>query len=1186
MWRIIKTPRLIIVVLSLLILAKVIVLGRLVYGDIPLFSVGQSHVNLLYTWGPEQLGTSVRQGLNTIRDQILVLVSLNDGMFYFLKYILPLLLIPISYFYIFRKLSISNRFALIAASLFPLFTPIVFGDFITGQTFWIYLTLPWVLYFAIKIFYLHEFRLRNYLLLGTMLLLSLGALPPIIVPLLAMLGIFVLFGLLFTASGQPLQLLSRFAIAGVVSLSVFAVMAAPYLLVASSGRQAYTPASLLGDYYHNYSGTYYLNIFRLAGNNGNGQSTLGYNTLSLSNALGYLLFILTIAGAVIVGTARKKYRYRPVILGALAAMLTVLGFLDFMATNMDIGAIIFQSQWVVSTIRNPSKIYTILLPLFTLLVAFCLQNSMERVHVTWQKAAMGVAMIFLVVGYGWPALGGDLGLLHNRGNKRSSYKPDPVVTEIAAGAPQHSRTLLMPANHRDELNYQNLNDGLNILRLEGGMPQTSQLVKQLNTSLNNRDAYFFNYLTAAGIKDIFVKKDSAAYENMLFTIFPVQTSPVQTADFVAGSTRRINETNDYWHFAKTDSNNVVFSPSSITALDGAKNIKTAAPFMLPRAAVVEPPTSSFKAQAGMYAIKATLKEGQTIAEGKAQLHDPNLLLADMYAVEHGRARFVMFDVLNPLDHSIAKTYAQPVPPDATSIFLDDTMYAFSKEKQRISLRGGDYTVQSANLEPITITDADPSFELAIPKAGDATANAGSPSNIYAKAAGDAADGRQALLLGSANHTAFVQKDLHLPDVNSDYVVKFQYKNIRGQEPSFSVLQDDENVLAGNGHLDSGQQGKWQTYYSLITPATDFADSNLQLFFYTDGTKNEPSENAFDNIQLYRVKRSDAGSLSLANYPSDYALTNYTYHARPEDNTPNMLKNGSFEDDSLWGPVGDATISSAGKAKIWAGKNIDAHGGKASLQLTSDNHTAFVARAVRHFAAHTVYKLSFFYKHVSGHNPSFAVWQEGVNIARPSQELKPDNIGWNYYETFFVPDASATNLTVYLYSPSTGEKTINLYDDVTLQPTSLVANYLEKTSAAGQQPAAIVASSQRINPTLVKIKARPGKGMVVLNESFHAGWTAYAVAGDKTVTLRDQLKPGAGGKIIPDHVLVNGFANGWWVDSKALGLNNDYTILLAYTPQQTMFVGLAGTGTTASLIGAYLLYDHRKRKREYWGWRWR
>jgi hypothetical protein len=362
---------------------------------------------------------------------------------------------------------------------------------------------------------------------------------------------------------------------------------------------------------------------------------------------------------------------------------------------------------------------------------------------------------------------------------------------------------------------------------------------------------------------------------------------------------------------------------------------------------------------------------------------------------------------------------------------------------------------------------------------------------------------------------------------------------------------------------------------------------VKLYIYTGNSTGQVSENFIDNIQLSTVTNDNQqATLRIPQYHSDYDIAAYTGQQADTNAGENLLVNGSFEDEKGWGKAGDATVGAGGKAHIQAERSRDAADGKWSLKLLSSNHTAYVSKPVSRYEPNAVYHLSLKYKHVSGRNPTVAVWQDGVNISSPSQELKGTSGTWNTFDTYFVPEEGASNLTVFLYSPSAGEKTVNLYDDIQLEPTSLVSTYFEKVNDAAAQPTAIVSSFKRVNPTAITIEAKPGTGMVVFNESFQKGWKAYIVkdgVASNSAAVGAVMQPP--GELISDHVEVNGFANGWVIDAKkykaAAGTSN-YHIALLYTPQRAMYKGFIVSILTILTVTAYLAhYTWRNRFEHIW-----
>jgi len=1171
-------PQLLLLAVTMLVLWRVIALGHLTYGDIPYFDVATSKINFLYAWGAEQLGSPVRQSLNTLRDAALLLISPLGIVYYGLKYVVPILLIPQVYYFMFSRLGLRSKPVLLMASLFPLFTPIVFGDFLTGQTLWIYLTLPLVMFYTIKIFALQQFTLRNDILLALWLFLSLGMLPPIIVPLFFVVGVFALVMLLTHTDRSLVATAGRCVISGLRTGVVFSALALPYVLIASSGQAAYTSPSLLGDYHHNYADTNLFNTLRMAGNNGNGQSTLGYNEWSLTNLLGYVIAGLMIGGGIMIGLRQRLSRYWIVVIGLLAVLLTVLGFMQLLTINTLFGIKVFESQWLVSTVRNPSKLYAILLPIFALLFAFGFGNIVQR----YGKSTRSYFMVMAVVGgavaiYGWPALRGDLGLLAGREETVSNYRQDPATQRVARSpSAQDGRALLLPANHRDELNYQFLNPNFNMLRLEGSLPGSSKTVDALNDALNDRSLYFFNYLRALGVKTLFVKKDPTAYKTALFDLFSVRLSPEQTKTFLESELKLVKETNDYWEFHNPRASDIVYSPTKLIYIQDPVLRENNAPFYDENTAVI---TDTFEAQAPStthYRARDSIGVGQTIISGKAQLHDPALVVADI----HRDRDQAIVEIISPLAGSVERTLDVPLGANGTVMSLGDTNYVVTEQKQRVTMRAGEYRALISSLQPVSMTGSDASFEAPDRwKASDSTPGSPGDASIYTSSSSDKTEGTRSLALHSESHKAFVSLPLPVGDRQRKYILQFDYKNTTGQAASFSIYQGKQSILPAEGGLAKLDQ--WQTQTVFFSPDETNNDA-LSFFYYSEGTPQEPSENLIDHFRVFEVIDGDTVPVSIPSYLPDYDLKNYrSTQTSDASHGQNLLTNASFENKSLWGPVGDATKGERGKPVLSATQSIDKSHGSRSLELRSQNHTAYVARKATRFVPNAVYKLSFDYKHVVGRLPSFAVWQDGVTASKPSAELQ-SKAGWNHFESYFVPESGASNLTVYLYSRSNGERTVNLYDNVRLEMTSLVSTYLSEESAPTKPAQQIVESFERTNPTMVKVKMRPGAGLLVLSESFHAGWKAYIVPDqDVPDNLQSRLMASTPGTSIPAHQTVNGFANGWWIDSSdypELSGRNSYTVVLRYEPQKLLYGGLGVMGVTAVLISAYLVYGWWREKR--------
>lgn len=122
--------------------------------------------------------------------------------------------------------------------------------------------------------------------------------------------------------------------------------------------------------------------------------------------------------------------------------------------------------------------------------------------------------------------------------------------------------------------------------------------------------------------------------------------------------------------------------------------------------------------------------------------------------------------------------------------------------------------------------------------------------------------------------------------------------------------------------------------------------------------------------------------------------------------------------------------------------------------------------------------------------------------------------------------------------------------------------------------------KKINPTryIVDVEAeRPF--WLVLNESFYEGWKGYIKNRAKRIELKD-------------HALVNGYANGWYVDTNTVLVSESpvpggaqgvkqgkrFQIVLEFYPQRLFEIGLLISGLTLLGCISYLGYDVAKRSR--------
>ena len=144
---------------------------------------------------------------------------------------------------------------------------------------------------------------------------------------------------------------------------------------------------------------------------------------------------------------------------------------------------------------------------------------------------------------------------------------------------------------------------------------------------------------------------------------------------------------------------------------------------------------------------------------------------------------------------------------------------------------------------------------------------------------------------------------------------------------------------------------------------------------------------------------------------------------------------------------------------------------------------------------------------------------------------------------------------------------------------------------------------KINPTKYRIKVEGAKEpyTIVFSESFHQGWKAYINKAQndygKTVAsyFDGQIKEGTHRSIFLDrntfeawdkkpipedrHLLVNGYANSWYIKPEDAGGKEDYEIIIEFWPQRLFYIGLFISGLTLVGFLVYLIYDYLEKKKK-------
>ena len=122
--------------------------------------------------------------------------------------------------------------------------------------------------------------------------------------------------------------------------------------------------------------------------------------------------------------------------------------------------------------------------------------------------------------------------------------------------------------------------------------------------------------------------------------------------------------------------------------------------------------------------------------------------------------------------------------------------------------------------------------------------------------------------------------------------------------------------------------------------------------------------------------------------------------------------------------------------------------------------------------------------------------------------------------------------------------------------------------------------QRVNATKYRVNGKAARSFwLVFNESFDPGWKAYLSL--KEAPSQKSSSVSWKKTELRNHIMVNGYANGWYVDIPSLPdksqKEREFSIILKFRPQLLFTIGLIISGLTLLACIAYLIWYYRERK---------
>lgn len=172
--------------------------------------------------------------------------------------------------------------------------------------------------------------------------------------------------------------------------------------------------------------------------------------------------------------------------------------------------------------------------------------------------------------------------------------------------------------------------------------------------------------------------------------------------------------------------------------------------------------------------------------------------------------------------------------------------------------------------------------------------------------------------------------------------------------------------------------------------------------------------------------------------------------------------------------------------------------------------------------------------------------------RPVGEVRGSGVeeaGWRHFEEIVEADHGAEEVGLYLYTTAGKDLETGEFKNVTVRRIPEPRVVLRKLGNSDIREIPKITFA-RVNPAKYRVRVEGAKEpyTLVFNEGFHRGWKVYM-----------NKSP-----IDADHLLVNGYANSWYIEPEDVGGAENYELIVEFWPQRLFHIGLLISGI--ALIG--------------------
>lgn len=297
---------------------------------------------------------------------------------------------------------------------------------------------------------------------------------------------------------------------------------------------------------------------------------------------------------------------------------------------------------------------------------------------------------------------------------------------------------------------------------------------------------------------------------------------------------------------------------------------------------------------------------------------------------------------------------------------------------------------------------------------------------------------------------------------------------------------------------------------------------------------------------------------------------------------NLYKDGSFEEGKHFTLIDannyDRTTMQHNRI---AGRLVaDATHGKRSLEITARRHIADLTQEIENFDKDAYYLLSFDYKYVAGPAPLVGLDPYEIKPTKRLMRLSTETPGkWVRYQAILRPGHFSDEAHLLIHVPTKRGQDLDsktLVDNIQVYKLPFPPRAFLKTTQPTVPALPYTVTSSSATRRVLTVEGLTTPRMLVFSETFDPNWKLSIRMRQFSASPKMQLPES-------QHLITNGYANGWWIDPSKLPneIKNEfgrYEITLEYMPQRWFWVGGLVTATiTVSALSFYAAMWYRRRR---------